>query len=328
MRTAVALSAVHGVKVELKNIRENRDNPGLKHQHIAAIELISEMCDADIEGLEVESNELVFDPSDSISGGRYDADIGTAGSITLVLQTVLPVALSARSDCSISITGGTDVKWSPTIDYFRYVTAPLISRFGASFDVDLVRRGHYPRGGGIVDLDVNIGQDFSSIDLTMRGGLRHVSGVAQVSRLQRGIAEREREAAVKALTELDCPIEIDVREYPDAGSEGTSITLWAELDNGVIGGSCIGERGKPAEEVGEEAARELLRGLNTDGCIDRYSADQIVPYLSLFGGEIVASEATSHLETNIWLCNQFPGNQVELGRDEVDNGVVVRCRND
>ncbi|MCS7099566.1 MAG: RNA 3'-terminal phosphate cyclase, partial [Sulfolobales archaeon] len=154
LRTAVALSAITGTDIRVVNIRARRPEPGLKRQHLTGILAAAEMCNAVVEGAQVGSTEVVFKPG-SIRGGEYRFDVGTAGSVTLVLQTLLPIAAFADSPVAIEVSGGTDVPWSPPVDYLRYVVKPHLERLGYAFGVELVRRGHYPRGGGLVRVSVD-----------------------------------------------------------------------------------------------------------------------------------------------------------------------------
>lgn len=319
VRTAVSLSAVTGTPVELTDVRASRDPPGLAHQHLAVVRALAEMCSADVEGAEVGATELVFRPGDDIEGGRYEVDIGTAGSATLLMHAGLPAAVHADGAVELHVAGGTDVRWSPTIDYFQHVTLPLLRKAGVSADVECLRRGHYPKGGGEVAMRVQPAP-LQALEIPGRGGLNRVRGAAHVTNLPLHIAEREAEAARKEL-DVDCPIEIDVREEPGV-SAGTSITLWAEHEDTVVGGSALGEKGKPAEEVGREAADNLRRSMESDGTVDTYSADQLLPYLALAGGGYRAPERTSHLETNAWVCEQLTGQEIGL---DGDSPVEVAC---
>lgn len=301
MRTALALAAVTGTEVELKNIRESRDPPGLAHQHLAVVNTLARICDAELNDVKVGSQELVFRPG-NINGGRYNIDIGTAGSVPLLMQAVLPVAIHADRGVELRVVGGTDVKWSPTIDYFKNVTTPILEGIGVEAGVELVRRGYYPKGGGCVELNIEQ-RPLQPIDLKERGVLEGIHCVAHVSNLPVDIAEREAEEASK---HLDLGIEPDISvKKRDVPSTGTAITVWANFSSTVMGGSGIGEKGKPAEEVGREAAKELLRSVDSNGVVDVYTGDQLVPYVALAGGSYLAPERTPHLETNTWVCNQF-----------------------
>lgn len=336
VRTAVALAAVTGTELVLEHVRADRDSPGLKRQHLACVETLAATCDASLDGAEVGSRRLRFAPDGPVAGGLYEVDIGTAGSVTLLAQAVLPAAFHADGRVELAARGGTDVAWSPTADYLRHVTLPLLARAGVDASFKVHRRGHYPEGGGEVTLTVTPGP-LEPLRIEESGGLWEIRGISEVANLDRGIAERQRDAAREALLEagVEAPIAIEIEEAEDAYSTGTSITLWAEHDEAtaggdgprapgtVLGGSALGEPGKPAEEVGREAAGRLHDALQAPGTVDRHTADQLVPYVALGGGRYVAPEATSHLETNAWVCRRFGLDVAVESRDGDAAGVAV-----
>lgn len=323
VRTAAALAAVTGTEITLDGIRAGRDDPGLKRQHIACIEVLAAMCDADVDGAELGSRSLLFAPGGGIAGGRYEVDIGTAGSTTLLAQAVLPAAVHADDRVQIVAHGGTDVAWSPAADYVRAVTLPLLERAAVDASFAVRRRGFYPEGGGAAVLDVRPGA-WEALRVEARGRCERIRGVSAVADLDRTVAERQRRAAAEMLAhaDLDVPVDIAVVEEDDPRSTGTSIALWAEHVGTVLGGSALGEPGKPAEDVGREAARTLLDALDGPGTVDRHAADQLVPYVALLGGRYVAPDVTTHLETNAWVCRRFDLDVAVEARDGSD-GVVV-----
>jgi RNA 3'-terminal phosphate cyclase (ATP) len=331
LRTAVALSAIAGVDVRVVNIRARRPEPGLKRQHLTGILAAAEVCRASVEGAYVGSTEVVFRPG-SIRGGSYVFDVGTAGSVTLVLQTLLPIVAFADSPVQLEIRGGTDVPWSPPIDYLRFVVRPHLARLGYSFDVELVRRGHYPRGGGVVRVRVERPpRGFNPVDLVEAGRTLSVRGLSHCVRLPRHVAERQARAATEELRRLGVPVTVDVEWYEEGRDPhlgpGSGVVLWAEAERSVLGGDALGERGKPAEVVGREAAAKLLEDLGTGMAYDRHMGDMVVPYLALADGESVAGLAklTMHTYTNIWLVQRVLGVGVDY-RGELDRPVVLRIR--
>ncbi|MFC6730183.1 RNA 3'-terminal phosphate cyclase, partial [Natronoarchaeum mannanilyticum] len=191
VRSALSLSALAGEPFRIENVRGARDDPGLKHQHHAAVELVAEVCDADVEGAELDAETLTFDPGQP-SGGQYEVDVGTAGSVTLVFDAVLPLAVTIDEPLAVTISGGTDVEWSPPIDYYRRVKLPVLRRHAVDAAVDVERRGFYPAGGGVATLTVDP-SDPAPIDLTDRGerhGVRLYS-VASEELTDADVAERQ-----------------------------------------------------------------------------------------------------------------------------------------
>lgn len=304
LRTAVALSTVTETAVRIENVRGEREPPGLKAQHLAAVRLLAEMADADVEGDEVGSEHVVFEP-DGVEAGSYSVDVGTAGSTTLVAAAGVLAAVAADGPVELEIQGGTDVRWSPTADYLLHVTLPLLEKAGIDVEAEVERRGHYPEGGGRLHVDV-ADVDLRPMEIRERGGFVGVRGRCHVSNLPTHITERMAEAARESLSDVDVDVEVEIEKTLEpADSTGTSIVLWAEYENTVLGASALGERGVPAEEVGEEAAEKLLNQMDGDGTVDRYAADQLAPFVAVAEGEYLAPEVTSHLDTCVWLCRQF-----------------------
>jgi RNA 3'-terminal phosphate cyclase (ATP) len=324
IRTAVALSAVTGTEVTISNIRTNRPEPGLKAQHLTAIRTAGDMTCARISGLKPGSTEITFSPGD-ISGGQFNIDIGTAGSITLLLQCLVPVASAGKETVSLDITGGTDVAWSPPVDYLTHVLLPVLAAMGLKCGIELHRRGYYPRGGGrvtavihpstlrAVDLEKEMDKGKGSDNKKEKEPA--VAGISHCSNLPPHVAQRQADAAASALERAGygSSIETSLASFPSTGS---GITLWC----GHAGGSALGRRGLPAEKVGKAAAREIITELDSKAAVDVHLADQLIPYLGLAGGgSFTVREVSGHTRTNIWVVEQFLG--VEFGVMELDDGI-------
>lgn len=319
LRTALALSAVSWKPVHIYNIRAKRTKPGLQPQHLRGVEALTKLTNARVEGLELHSKELKFEPSVT-EGGRYRVDIGTAGSTTLILQILMLAAAFARKPVEVEITGGTDNPFAPPIDFLKNVTLPVLRRMGYQGEVECVQRGHYPRGGGIVRAHIEPIEKLQALRLTEPGRVVHVAGVAHCVRLQANIATRMAHAASKALIKAGhAKVDIRAESYPPTQDPhlgpGTGITIWAETESGgILGASSLGKRGKPADQVGREAAETLIKQLQTGRAVDRHLTDQLVPYLALAEGEseITSAELTSHALTNITLVEQILGLRFEV----------------
>jgi len=319
LRTALALSAVSWKPVHIYNIRAKRTKPGLQPQHLRGVEALAKLTNARVEGLELHSKELRFEAS-ATEGGRYRVDIGTAGSTTLVLQILMPAAAFAHKPVEVNITGGTDNPFAPPIDFLKNVTLPTLRRMGYRGEVECVQRGHYPRGGGIVRARIEPIEKLRALKLTEPGGVVHVAGVAHCVRLPAKIATRMAHAASMALIKAGhTKVDIKAESYPPTKDPhlgpGTGITLWAETESGaILGASSLGKLGKPAEQVGREAAENLTKQLQTVRAVDRHLTDQLMPYLALAEGEseITSAELTSHALTNITLLEQILGLRFEV----------------
>ena len=319
LRTALALSAVSWKPVHIYNIRAKRTKPGLQPQHLRGVEALTKLTNARVEGLGLHSKELKFESS-AIGGGRYRVDIGTAGSTTLILQILMPAAAFARKPVEVEITGGTDNPFAPPIAFLKNVALPMLRKMGYRGEVECVQRGHYPRGGGIVRGHIEPVGKLQALKLTEPGKVVHIAGVAHCVRLPAHIATRMAHAASMALIKVGyIKVDIKAESYPPTQDphlgSGAGITLWAETESGaILGASSLGERGKPAEQVGREAAESLIKQLHTGRAVDRHLTDQLVPYLALAEGasEITSAELTSHALTNIALVEQILGVRFEV----------------
>lgn len=312
VRTAVALAAVTGSSIVVSKIRQGRPKPGLAPQHARAILALADICSAKTAGIEPGSSEITFEPGE-INGGNYRVDIGTAGSITLLVECLLPAMIKADGPTTLTVTGGTDVRWSPTIDYFKSVFLPALREFGARVKIDVIRRGYYPRGGGSVVLMVTPGSLKPANLEPQRAGI--VEGVSHCSNLPEHVARRQAESAAAALKDAGHCVVLSTEVLKEV-STGSGITLWA----GHKGGSALGERGIRAEEVGKAAAREIIAELSSPAAVDVHLADQLVPYLALAGGSYTVRQTSKHTSTNVWTARQLLNTKLEIK----DEGKVFR----
>jgi RNA 3'-terminal phosphate cyclase (ATP) len=297
IRTAVALSAVTGIDISINNIRVNRPQPGLKAQHLTAVRTAAALTHADVTGLELGSTSVIFRPK-GIFGGHYNVDIGTAGSITLLLQCLMPTAAMSPETVTLDIIGGTDVAWSPPIDYLSNVLMPVLTSMGLDCSIHIQKRGYYPRGGGSVRVVINP-SELTGIDLKKRSC--DIVGISHSSNLPEHVVQRQADAAAEALEGAGYSSSIDL-ETTNNVSTGSGITLWS----GNMGGSALGKRGLPAEKVGRAAAREIIIELDSGADVDVYLADQLIPYMGLAGvGSFTVREISKHTSTNIWVVEQF-----------------------
>jgi len=319
LRYSVALAALLGKEVRIVNIRAKRSPPGLRPQHLAAVRTIVDLVGARVDGLALGSMEVAVRPGGKPAGGRLEVDIGTAGSISLLLQAVLPVLVAAKGQTVLLVKGGTDVKWSPPIEYFEHVLLPLLRKFGLKVGIRVMRRGFYPRGGGLVEVVAEPSYPLRAVDLSEPGELVEIAGVSYSSNLPRHVAERQAAAAAEVLKREGFgnrlgDIAIDV-ETPSSGP-GSGIVLWAQYENSIVGADSLGEKGKRAEEVGREAAEKLVRVLRSRAPVDPHALDNVVIYMALARGRSVATsnEMTLHAETAVWLCSQLTGARFTVDR--------------
>jgi len=322
VRTALALSTISGKPFEVVDIRKGRAEPGLKNQHLFCIKALEDLCHAKTEGAFLGSTKLSYYPG-QIEGKTVSIDIGTSGSISLLLQALLIPSIFSDSKVRLKITGGTDGKWAMPFDYFNNVFLPHIKKY-ADIEATLIRRGYYPKGGGRVEIKVKPKKEKAKIQLTEEGALIQIKGISHASLdLQKGeVAERQARTARLILNKYNCPVKIS-SEYSDAFSTGSGITLWGvfakdseiDFDNPIIvGADSLGEKGKRAEEVGKEAANKLIEEIESKAPVDSHLADNLIPFLALYGGAMKVSKITNHTLTNIYVCEKFFGRIFEVDK--------------
>ncbi len=344
LRTAIALSTIVQKPFEIYDIRKGRKDSGLKAQHLYCVKSLQELCNAEVEGAEIGSLHLKYFPK-KIIAKNLNIDIETAGSITLLLQALLLPSMFVSKPITLTIIGGTDTKWSMPFDYFNNVLLPQLQRF-AKIEAKLLKRGYYPKGNGKVEIKINPKyklNDFSNFEdfhqhlkenmqkynLIEQQHLIQIKGISHASKnlQQAKVAERQSEYSINLLkSKYKIPIHITT-QYQDTLSTGSGITLWAifsknkddiDENNPIrVGADALGEQGKIAEIVGEEAASNLVKEIESKAPVDRHLADQILPFMSLTGdSKIKVSEITNHCKTNIYTIQQFFGNIFKIYEDE------------
>jgi RNA 3'-phosphate cyclase len=309
LRTAVAPAAATNTAIRVHSIRAKRKPPGLAPQHLAAVRAARELCGGRLDGAVPRSQEISFIPN-RVKGGTYAFDIGTAGSVTLLLQALMPMMVAARENFRIRVTGGTDVRGAPPFDYFHHVFLPLISALGVQASATLIRRGYYPRGGGIVEVTLSP-SELKSLAVDHPGTLLEIRGLAHVAELPLHIAERMRASALASLTGPRAPedrIAFAVQEESSVGPGG-AVVLWARHEHTVLGAGRVAERGVPAERLGFDSGAELQADLSVHTALDIHAADQILVYLALALSDgpshFTVREVSSHAETAMWLIEQL-----------------------
>jgi RNA 3'-phosphate cyclase len=322
LRTALGLSILTGKPFRIMNIRKKRPKPGLKAQHISCIKACAEMSNASVEGNREGSDMVEFVPR-TLKNRQMEINIGTAGSITLLIQSILlPMMFT---DCTIKAIGGTDVKWSMPIDYFKSIVLPIVNCY-SNMQISCEKRGYYPEGGGNVNIitkakfravDFDSFEKFSQyifgnppIDLSMKGKIICLKGISNASKnlQERGVAERQAKSVEIALKQ-NGPASSDY-EYSNTNSTGSGVVVYAifECINGKqyrIGADVIGESRMKAKEVSRLASEKLAAQIKMDVTVDEHLQDNIIPLLGLFGGKIRTGKITPHTKANIYACEKF-----------------------
>ncbi|MBN1935303.1 MAG: RNA 3'-terminal phosphate cyclase [Anaerolineae bacterium] len=325
IRTALSLSAITGQPFEMAHIRVRRENPGLRAQHLTAVRAVAEICTAQVEGGEIGSRTLTFAPTTPPRAGTYHWDVGTAGAVSLILQTVLwPLAL-AEGQSTITLTGGTHVAWSPPIDYVREVYLPLLADLGLDARVEIARWGYYPHGGGSIQAEVRGPTRLHGLTLTGRGALRGVMVRSIVSNLPDHILQRQAEHADFLLRKQGVKPAVE-RQSPPSSGQGTTVWVLAEYHHARAGFTGYGRLRKPAEMVAEEACKAFAHYHKRQMPVDTHLADQLLLPLALAGAgstsEYAVEEVTPHLLTNSWVIEQFLDVHIEIAGQEGQAGRV------
>ncbi len=303
LRTALSLSLCLQRPFHLINIRRHRRKPGLQRQHLAAVHAATAIGRAEVEGADLDSTELSFTP-EGIAGGDYRFDIGSAGSTSLVFQTILLPLLMADAPSRLVLNGGTHNPLAPSFEFMQQAFLPLLARMGAKVRLELVRPGYYPVGAGEVRAGIQPCSRLVPLFLEERGAIHSIRAVATLSRLPEHIAERELRVVAEGLG-LE-PEALSVRHETAARCPGNALQVTVESESCTEVFSAIGQRGLPAEVVAERVVALVRRYLNAGVSVGPYLADQLLLPLALAGsGSFVTVAPDRHTPTNIEVIRQF-----------------------
>jgi RNA 3'-terminal phosphate cyclase (ATP) len=306
LRTALALSCLLGKPFRIFDIRKGRKKPGLMPQHLTCVKAAALISGASCKGDREGSTELLFEPK-AVKPGEYYFDIGTAGSTSLLAQTLLLPLVMSRGESTVTLKGGTHVPWSPPFHYIKEALLPTLRRLGINITAEIDSYGFYPKGGGKIQFYIKPCSRVKPADLTHRGNILHIKGISAVGNLPVSIAQRQKDSLLEKLKDMkEIPMDIEIREVSTPG-QGTFVFLCAVSENSVSGFSALGQRGKRAEAVGEEAAQAFIEYYNSGSCLDLHMADQILPYLAVAEGSsrFTTQRLTEHLKTNFWVIKKF-----------------------
>jgi RNA 3'-terminal phosphate cyclase (ATP) len=318
LRTSLALSTLTRQPVKIVSVRGRRSKPGLQPQHLRAVDAAAAISHAQVNGAALHSTTLEFWPGE-LRSGRYKFDIGTAGSTSLVLQTIfLPLSL-AGSASTVIITGGTHVPHAPCYHYLEMQWLATLKRMGFNAALSMEAAGFYPLGGGRITATIRPVEAIYPLQPSRPGVQRSIQGLSAVANLDISIADRQKRQALGRLLRDYPNTHIKVVSLP-AHSKGTLVllqTVPASDDENPAPGSCsqsLGERGKPAERVADEAVDALLAFLQGDADLDQYLADQLLLPLAFAGGfsRFCTAAVTQHLLTNAWVIQEFTQARIEI----------------
>ncbi len=304
LRSSLSLSVLLLKPFEMVNIRANRPNPGIQAQHLKAIEASALISNAITEGALLKSSKVRFIPRE-IRAGNFKFNIGTAGSTSLVLQTLcLPISFASATSV-VSIVGGTHVPWSPTFDYLKNCWLYFMGKIGFKINIDLKRAGFYPHGGGEIKAVINPITEIKPLNVIDRGRLLKIQIYSAHSNLTDEVAKRQAKTAEKILKNY-AEVETIIDEL-ESYSKNTTIAITGIFENSVCCYTNLGEKGKRAEIVAEEACEKFLNFLSSDSALDEYIADQILLPLSIAGevSEFTILKITNHIKTNMETIKKF-----------------------
>jgi RNA 3'-terminal phosphate cyclase (ATP) len=314
LRSALTLSLVTQEAFRITRIRAGRKRPGLMRQHLTAVEAAAQISNAGVDGAEVGSQELTFRPG-AVCGGSYHFAVGTAGSTTLVFQTVFPALALAAQPSSLVLEGGTHNPFAPPFDFLARAFLPLIQRMGPSVTTSLERPGFYPAGGGRLRVEIQPAKVFGRLELLERGAVLSRRVVATVALLPRSIGEREVRVVCSRLGLAAADVEVlSIRDAAGPGNV-VCIDLVSEHATEVFVG--FGEKGVSAEQVGSKAAAEAAAYLEANVPVGAHLADQLILPLSLgSGGAFRTLEPTAHTRTQCDVVRAFLG--MGVGIEKID----------
>ncbi len=317
LRSAVTLSCITKTPIQIENIRTNRREPGLRPQHLIGIKLLSNICKAEVQGLYIGSKTIKFLPKD-VQSKSLTENIGTAGSISLILQVLIPAVSISKKSLELTIDGGTDVPWSPTSNYTKYVLGEAYSRMGIDFSAEITKRGYYPRGGGQVKLKVDPLKKLKPISLTQRK-TKSIKLFCSYSILSSDRINNEVLEAENILKDAGFEIETEVKNEP-ALDMGGSMLIWSQDSSSIIGSDGLTDTNA---RLGTRVASKFVR---TSGGADENLSDMLVLPASLVDDTSIfrIKEITKHLETNLYVTSKITGCKYGIGK--LDDGFELRIK--
>jgi RNA 3'-terminal phosphate cyclase (ATP) len=303
LRSSLALALVTGRPFRIEKIRAGRNRPGLMRQHLTAVEAAAAIGSAAVEGARIGSQVLVFTPK-SVTAGNYRFAVGTAGSCTLVLQTVLPALLTANSPSELVLEGGTHNPYAPPFDFLSGAFLPLIGRMGPKVSAVLQQPGFYPAGGGKFTVTIEPVAQLGRVDLPERGAVLNRSARATVARLPRSIGERELKVVRDRLEWSEECCHVDEADASPGPGNILCINIESEHCTEVFTG--FGELGVSAEKVAKDTVRQVEEYLSSKVPVGHFLADQLLLPMALAGGGSFRTLApTRHMTTNAEVIRLF-----------------------
>lgn len=322
VRFAVGLATLLGEELHLTNIRAKREKPGLRPQHLKAIQALQQICQGSLDGGEIGSKQIRFKPGGEVRSGCYEWDIGTAGSTTLLAVTLLPVACFSTGAMSFKISGGLFQDFAPSAYHVQYVLFPMLKNMGITARLSIIRPGYVPRGGGIIEVEVEpvVGK-IKPISLLSQGDVTKMEGIALSSHLkERRVSERMAGKCNEVLKSSGYNAQIEIIHDALALQRGAALALYAKTSSGcIIGADRAGKPKRTSEDIARHVAESLVEDLAAGATVDRYLADQLIFYAALADGvsQYRIPRLTEHVETNLWLIESILGAKTGVNKNLV-----------
>ena len=315
IRIATSFAVILNKAIRVKNVRAGRRIPGLRPQHAATLKILAEICGGTLEGGTVGSTEFTFVPG-RVEKESMTVDTGTAASVTLALQAIVPAISLSGASLDLDLIGGTDVPWSPTCDYFSQVLAPSLRMLGIVFDLKVLRRGYYPSGGGRISVHIDPCDTIRAVDLGTRSEDPPISITSRAAMLPNRVPEQLLSSAVSQLERNGLYPQKKSVSIEESSSPGCSVLAGAVGESCFMGVDGIGVRGKPAVAIGSEVGFRFAKTYSSGACVDPHLADMLSPLLFLADGpsRLLTSESSSHLMTSLHVVRQFVAAEYSVER--------------
>ncbi|MDH5564886.1 MAG: RNA 3'-terminal phosphate cyclase [Nitrospirota bacterium] len=317
VRQAVAFSALTGIPIHLVRARAKRSKPGLRRQHVRVVEAIRELINGKTEGACEGSQEIHFEPGPSVKQEAYRWDIGSAGSTTMLALGVLPVLAFKATPTVIEIHGGLFQDFAPSVFHLQHVILPLLNKMGLKSTLTMERPGYVPTGNGSLSLRVQpVCKTLRPLRLDSQGPVQRIWGIALASHLaERRVSHRMADTVTQRLSQAGYESDIERMEDSTAQQAGAALAVFADCSGEVrLGADRAGAPRRRSEAIGHHVANHLLSDLSTGATVDRFAADQIIPFAALAKGEsrFIIPQVTEHVQTSAWLANLFVGAKVHI----------------
>jgi RNA 3'-terminal phosphate cyclase (ATP) len=312
LRYAVALATLIGEPLHMIRIRSNRRQPGLRPQHLQAVQACTDFSGGELEGAAVGETEITYRPGKRLRGGEFRWEIGTAGSTTMLAFTLVPLALFAESPSRFAISGGLFQDFAPSAFHMQHTLLPLIRRMGGEARLEVVRPGYVPQGRGEIVLDVKpLERPLGRISLLDQGEIKEIWGISFASHLaEQRVAERMADECSSLILKENMTARFQIENDTRAVQKGAALFLRAETETGcLLGADQAGKPGRRSEAIARFVVRSLLEDLRSRATTDRHLADQLILFSALAEGrsEYRIPATTDHVSSNLWLVREVLG---------------------